>query len=831
MSKITKLLRTPSAFFRDAIAKRRRTAALGNPNGGDTLNNGSKRSRTTEQASGNDIPPWFQPNAGPEMLRTLRQGKPVFLYIPWIAEHGDMLISKISATDSYLLTPLDFVKDIEDNETRRKVARYAREQPHMYRRMIVRRLVPLRNHVSGIIFTFDWAPVMRIIASVCEELEIPRILVPHESVFIDRDKYYWDSTTQASTPSADVILGWGSLQRDIFIERGYPAERFIAVGAPKFDSYANYQPMVSREQFCHFFGLDPLKKIILFASQPLDSQTDEVTARKSQRSAINDLVTCIQARNIQLLVRLPPSKHDILGKKLRNQLNATLGVAIDDSSCYLVPPEEALYHSDMVTSINSTMLFEGLLQGRPSFSMKYVEFEQIWEKAGIPAVGNYAELLVQVDTILSGSWQHSEEGMQWAASMFSNGSFDGKAAARIVTYLTELAQGKRKITLRRPAIDRLLTPQNSDGGIDVIGIASSDFASQNSQKYLLPLLNARRRVSGRAGMATLTALSSVDIFLQWGITPSNAKARQEEAARALGRPIAYIEDGFIRSVDIGLSGEPGLAIILDDTTAYYDATRPSRLQRLLETGPSLSTSQINRARAAISKIVKNKVSKYNHAPDLSLSIGTPGRKKILLVDQRFGDQSVASGLADESSYERMLHDALREYQDCDIIIKQHPDAIRGGKSSYYSNERIAFAKYAENLYLVNFDINPYSLLHIVDEVFVVTSGMGFEALMAGKIVHCYGAPFYAGWGATLDRLTIPGRTRKRSLEELFHFAYIECSRYFHPERNEVVEVEELVDYIVEKRNAFHLSSTDSSEPSKVITARSDGVALTEPNPV
>ena len=77
--------------------------------------------------------------------------------------------------------------------------------------------------------------------------------------------------------------------------------------------------------------------------------------------------------------------------------------------------------------------------------------------------------------------------------------------------------------------------------------------------------------------------------------------------------------------------------------------------------------------------------------------------------------------------------------------------------------------------------------------------MGFEALMAGKKVHCYGMPFYAGWGVTEDKLSLPSRTRKRTIEDIFHFAYIESSRYFDPDKNSVVEVEDLVDYIIKHR--------------------------------
>ena len=77
--------------------------------------------------------------------------------------------------------------------------------------------------------------------------------------------------------------------------------------------------------------------------------------------------------------------------------------------------------------------------------------------------------------------------------------------------------------------------------------------------------------------------------------------------------------------------------------------------------------------------------------------------------------------------------------------------------------------------------------------------MGFEALLAGKVVHCYGMPFYAGWGLTQDQITLPSRTKQRSLEEIFYFAYIEFSRYFNPEASRQVEVEDMVDYIVKNR--------------------------------
>ena len=59
-----------------------------------------------------------------------------------------------------------------------------------------------------------------------------------------------------------------------------------------------------------------------------------------------------------------------------------------------------------------------------------------------------------------------------------------------------------------------------------------------------------------------------------------------------------------------------------------------------------------------------------------------------------------------------------------------------------------------------------TLLSGVDEVHVLTSLAGFEALLRGKKVTCYGQPFYAGWGLTDDRMPPARRTRRLTLDEL-----------------------------------------------------------------
>lgn len=65
----------------------------------------------------------------------------------------------------------------------------------------------------------------------------------------------------------------------------------------------------------------------------------------------------------------------------------------------------------------------------------------------------------------------------------------------------------------------------------------------------------------------------------------------------------------------------------------------------------------------------------------------------------------------------------------------------------------------------------------MDEVHVLTSLAGFEALLRGKPVTCYGQPFYSGWGLTSDVVPNPRRSRRLSLDALVAGALIEHPIY------------------------------------------------------
>ncbi|MBQ7618230.1 MAG: capsular polysaccharide biosynthesis protein, partial [Desulfovibrio sp.] len=199
----------------------------------------------------------------------------------------------------------------------------------------------------------------------------------------------------------------------------------------------------------------------------------------------------------------------------------------------------------------------------------------------------------------------------------------------------------------------------------------------------------------------------------------------------------------------------------------------SELENLLSSSWEASPALLNEAKKAIELLIAWDLSKYNHSPKITAAeLGEKSGKRILVLDQTKGDVSVALGLANEATFTTMLQAALNEHPSALILVKVHPDVLSGRKKGYFKPSHLP-----SNVRLLSTDCSPLSLLALVDEVYTVTSQMGFEALFLGKKVHCFGLPFYAGWGLTCDRLTSQRRGKKRSLQEVFAASYLLYAKY------------------------------------------------------
>ena len=154
---------------------------------------------------------------------------------------------------------------------------------------------------------------------------------------------------------------------------------------------------------------------------------------------------------------------------------------------------------------------------------------------------------------------------------------------------------------------------------------------------------------------------------------------------------------------------------------------------------------LKRAQDGIAAVVAARLSKYNAAPEWRLP--PSARPRVLVIDQCRGDASIPGALADSEQFRRMLAAARAEHPRAEILIKVHPAVQAGRRVGHFSP-----VDEDHRTRLLTAPCNPISLLQEVDQVYVVSSQMGLEALLVGVPVTCFGVPFYAGWGLTDDRL-------------------------------------------------------------------------------
>jgi capsular polysaccharide export protein len=253
-------------------------------------------------------------------------------------------------------------------------------------------------------------------------------------------------------------------------------------------------------------------------------------------------------------------------------------------------------------------------------------------------------------------------------------------------------------------------------------------------------------------------------------------------------PMLRVEDGFLRSKGLGAALVPPLSLVADDLGIYYDPGRESRLDRLIGAGPPPGGTQ--RANRLAERIIAAGLSKYNLGGDLP---GLPPGHRILVPGQVEDDASILFGAGKVRTNQALLERARAENPDAVILYKPHPDVEAGLRPGAVPPE-IAL-RHADQILP---PCDPAALLAEVQEVWTITSLLGFEALLREVPVTCLGLPFYAGWGLTRDALPAPPWRRGRpDRAALIHAALIGYPRYLDPRTRRPCPPEVIIDRLIE----------------------------------
>jgi capsular polysaccharide export protein len=106
-----------------------------------------------------------------------------------------------------------------------------------------------------------------------------------------------------------------------------------------------------------------------------------------------------------------------------------------------------------------------------------------------------------------------------------------------------------------------------------------------------------------------------------------------------GVQVVRVEDGFLRSVGLGADLVQPLSWVMDTRGMYYDASRPSDLECLLQEC-RFDDAMLARAARLRQRIVEAGLSKYNVGND---PWTRPRARRVILVPGQVSDASIRTG--------------------------------------------------------------------------------------------------------------------------------------------------------------------------------------------
>ncbi|MEM8741556.1 MAG: capsular polysaccharide biosynthesis protein, partial [Pseudomonadota bacterium] len=266
------------------------------------------------------------------------------------------------------------------------------------------------------------------------------------------------------------------------------------------------------------------------------------------------------------------------------------------------------------------------------------------------------------------------------------------------------------------------------------------------------------------------------------------------AARRTGLPVLSVEEPFLRGLRPGSSGTPPLGLLLDDLGIHFDASRPSRLERILASDP------LDDGTAALEMWRRLGLSKVNQWSDEP----APEPGYVLVIDQMRGDASIAGGDAEAASFRRMLEAARAENPRSQILIRTNPQVIVGRGTGHFTpadaGGRVGFAPPR---------LAPPALLNAAHRVYAVSSQMGFEAILLGHRPRLFGVPFYAGWGLSEDEIPCSRRRRALTPDMLFAGSMLRYPVWYDPFADALCDFETVAEIAADEAQAWREAAAPS----------------------
>lgn len=273
-------------------------------------------------------------------------------------------------------------------------------------------------------------------AKVAKELGIPSLELQHAGATVDPRSVYCRIET-------DYLATYGINVIDWHEKIGTERSRMVAIGAPRFDRYANERGNATREgkQLLAKLGLDTTRPV-LFAIVPF---TDTLLTSFDSYQLVEFFKTIQAAQadtpGLQVVFKFRSNRHvGGMREYLAGLFRADYAIAGDEDFLALVAA------SDAAVCNNSTAIYQILLARKPLILYPWKRFDRfharVYEQAA-PLFYNDTQDATNAITRLFKDASYHEELMAHQKHFLERYSFDGKSSERVAKLLRELTEQNR----------------------------------------------------------------------------------------------------------------------------------------------------------------------------------------------------------------------------------------------------------------------------------------------------------------------------------------------------------------------------------------------------
>lgn len=256
------------------------------------------------------------------------------------------------------------------------------------------------------------------------------------------------------------------------------------------------------------------------------------------------------------------------------------------------------------------------------------------------------------------------------------------------------------------------------------------------------------------------------------------------------KKVYEIEDGFIRSVGLGINKAKPMSLLIDSSSIHFDRERNSDLEQMIHSYIPSKSDDL-RVQRCIDFIKQYNIDKYNLTQNKAELTLDPSKENILVIGQVDSDDSIKYACRNAITSNELVYFVKKRHPQANIIYRPHPEVLRNLQSqqeNYLTLQKVCFIDESQS------SLSSLLSCDALQTVYTISSLSGFESLLYQKAVYVYGSPFYAGWGLTKD---IEAKSRgTASFSDLFYCAYIKYPTYICPLYGEKITIEEALVLIV-----------------------------------